>query len=98
MAVMALLSSGKVHLFDDNFLSFVQYLVKSCYNIDDNRRESRDLADKASFIIDHITTSEVMDFKKNLDIDYIKIYQNHMNSPDLDHDFMLSTENINFLP
>ena len=98
MALMALLSSGKVHIFDDYFLILIQHLVNSCYNKDDNLVQSRVLADKASFILDYITANEPLNFQKNMEINYVEIFEKYMKNPDLDHDFQLSTENINFLP
>ena len=33
-----------------------------------------------------------------MEINYVEIFEKYMKNPDLDHDFQLSTENINFLP
>lgn len=65
-SVLALLSQDKVNLFTDSLILFMEYLiVMSGFNNTEKQ------AHRGANIIDQMITSEILDFKKQPEINFI---------------------------
>ena len=90
-SVMALLSNDKANIFNDKLIEFMEYLVIS----DANKEEQE--AQFASFVIDRIVLKELLDYKKDPNIDFIQVYSKYCQDQDVIHDYERVNSNINFL-
>jgi len=90
-SIMAMLSNDKVNLFDDNFMTFMEYLEISDYN----RTEEK--AQYAAFIIDKMIIQEKFDYRKYIEIKYMDMFEQYMHDKDNEIDYYKSKQNVNFL-
>ena len=67
-SIMALLSNDKVNLFNDELINFVEYLIVTDHN------KNEEMANLSAFIIDKMIINEQLDYKRDPEISFVNIF------------------------
>ena len=91
-SVLALLSQDKVNLFTDSLILFMEYLiVMSGFNNTEKQ------AHRGANIIDQMITSEILDFKKHPEINFIQAFQKYKQTANFTEEDVNKQDDINFM-
>lgn len=91
-SVLALLSQDKVNIFSDSLIQFMEYLIAmSGFN------NTEKLSHRGANIIDQMITGEILDFKKQPEINFIQTFQRYKQSTNFTEEEISKQDDLNFM-